>query len=140
MFCLGVSIALDVLAAIFIPLFAFVLNWRLRASKGYALSAAADFVLALMVFDLGALIAHDVFEAAIPSQFFRTFFFAHFVVLFCVSGILWSTVLLHLEHRLVRDYDPEGRQYLGEFPDAHFYLCMGDRRDAAVAPYIPVSL
>jgi hypothetical protein len=113
---------LEVIAATAIPVLAFVLNWRVRSARGYALSAAADFVLALMVFDLGAVIAHDVFEAVIPSAFFRSCFIELFVILFCLSTILWATALLHIEHRLGQDYDFGTRSYLNSAPMGLFLL------------------
>ena len=49
--------AIEATAAAVIPTLAFVLNWRVRAKNGYALSAAADAALAIAAFDLAALVS-----------------------------------------------------------------------------------
>jgi hypothetical protein len=95
---------IEIVAAIVIPALAFTVNWSVRASKGYALSAAADFILAISSFDLAALVAHDTFEKIVREPWFHQQFITIFVSLFCITMILWLLVIMPLEHRMSRNY------------------------------------
>lgn len=68
----------------------FWINWLARMKMGYALSAAADFVLAIAAFDLGAIAAHDVFEQAMTSTLFQKEFVELFLIFAVVTLLAWS--------------------------------------------------
>ena len=108
--------AIEIAAAAAIPLFVFVVNWSMRARHGYALSAAADFALALAAFDLVALIYSQVFAHEVRDEILRTSFVRLMVLFFIVTFIIWLTVFLSLEHRMTEGYDFNLRRYLNGRP------------------------
>jgi hypothetical protein len=95
---------IDILVSIAIPLFAFGLNWQMRVRRGYTISAAADFVLAIAAFDLAALAAHDVFEQAMHQPVFRQNFVPLFLILFVFTAGAWSLCFLPMENKLAGLY------------------------------------
>lgn len=107
---------LEIAASVAIPLFAFFLNWKMREIRGYALSAAADLGLALMAFDLAAIVIHRAFEHVIPTPDFRENLVALFVVFFTVATITWLTLLLPLEHQMSRSYSYQRKRYTSTMP------------------------
>jgi hypothetical protein len=104
------SAVIDVLVSIAIPALAFGANWQIRSKKGYALSAAADFILAIASFDLAALAAHDVFEKTVRDPILREKFVPVFIILFVITMALWAFLFLPLEDKLERVYKitPDG--------------------------------
>ena len=116
---------IEVLAAITVPAFAFGLNWSVRSRNGYALSAAADFVLAIAAFDLIALIYSGTFEEVVRNEVFRHSFIRLIVVLFSVTFFAWFTVFLSLEHKMSEGYDFDLNAYIGERPMGPFLLGWG---------------
>lgn len=92
------DIALTIIVSVLIPLFAFWANWAARRQMGYELSAAADFVLAIFAFDLGAMAAGDVFKQAMHSTIFQKDFYTVFIILFIVTAVAWASGFLRLEH------------------------------------------
>ena len=107
--------AIEVLLAITIPLFAFVVNWRVRVACDYALSSAADFVLAIIAFDLVVAGGSEVFSTVPNSETIREHFTSVFIILFIVSFLMWALGSLPLEHRLSRYYNqsPKRNFYFG---------------------------
>jgi hypothetical protein len=95
---------MSIVLAVGIPATAFSLNWGMRASNGYKRSAAADFVLAIVAFDLSALFAHDVFEKAMHDETFKQNFLPIFGALFMITLIGWSAIFIRLEGALERNY------------------------------------
>jgi hypothetical protein len=113
---------LAVASAILIPVFAYVLNWKMREARGYQLSAAADFVLALMAFDLGALASPEAFKAAMPHSPFLQSFEPLFVCLFCVGLFFWSVALLPLENAMATKFDASSRIYIDGIAKLYFMV------------------
>src|SRR6516162_963001 len=103
---------IEIAAAVAIPLLAFVLNWNLRARNGYALSAAADFALALAAFDLVALVYSNVFAEVMRNKTFQHSFNPLEVTLFALTTITWMTLFLRLEHRMTQGYDFHNKRYI----------------------------
>jgi len=91
---IGVSLA--------IPAFAFWINWVVRLNMGYALSAAADFILAVATFDLGAIAGHHVFEKAMNATVFQRDFVELFICLLIISLVAWWACFLRLEDKITR--------------------------------------
>lgn len=102
---------MEILVAIVIPAFLFSLNWVFRSAKNYAPSAAADFILALMGFDLSSIPAHSLFETAVRSQDVKSQVLGLFIVLFTLSSIMWYTSAVPLEHRILEGYDFQHNKY-----------------------------
>ncbi len=96
---------IEVCAAIAVALFPFVLNWAMRAKHGYALSAAADFALALAAFDLVALIYSQVFSGEVHDPVLKASFVRLMVIFFVVTLGFWVTIFLSLEHKMTEGYD-----------------------------------
>jgi hypothetical protein len=111
---------IEVGAAVAVPLFAFILNWRERARNGYALSAAADFALALAAFDLVALIYGNVFAEVMRNEVFKHSFNPVIVVLFCATLVAWIWIFLSLEHRMTDGYDFRLKRYVAPRPMGAF--------------------
>jgi glycerol uptake facilitator-like aquaporin len=103
MFEIGTSIA--------IPLFVFGLNWAIRQTNGYSLSAASDFILALIAFDLAALVSKEIFEKAIRFTVFKNGYINIFVIFFCVTALLWFTIFLKIERKMLEGYSFSNKRY-----------------------------
>lgn len=86
-----------ILFSVSVPSFAFAANWVARIQMGYELSAAADFVLAIAMFDLSAVGAHDVFEKAMTNTVFQKDFVALFLVFTIGTLFVWFAAFLRLE-------------------------------------------
>jgi hypothetical protein len=110
----------EVAASILIPIFAFGLNWAIRAHENYVLSAAADFVLAIMAFDLAAIAGHETFTKLVGDPSFQRSFVTMFLVFFIATAACWYLVSLPLEHRLSKGYSFEQKRYLRERPTGVF--------------------
>jgi|ERR1700722_2179944 len=117
--------SIEVGAALAVPAFAFVINWNLRARKGYALSAAADFALSMAAFDLVALVYANVFAEVMRNETFHQNFNRIEVFFFCVTAIAWLVVFLPLEHRMTEGYDFARKRYLRGRPMGAFLLGWG---------------
>lgn len=111
---------IEIVSAISVALLPFVLNWAMRARHGYALSAAADFALALAAFDLVALIYSQVFSSQVHDPTLRTSFIRLMVIFFAVTLGFWITVFLSLEHRMTEGYDYARRRYINGRPMGFF--------------------
>jgi hypothetical protein len=117
---------IEIAAAIAIPLLAFVLNWTVRSQKGYALSAAADFALALAAFDLVALLSRNTFIEVMRNETFRQNFNGLEIALFCITLVAWLWPFLRLEHFMTQNYDFRNRCYInGRLPMGSFLLGWG---------------
>jgi hypothetical protein len=101
----------EIAAAIAIPVCAFGLNWRMRTLNNYALSAAADFMLAIVAFDLVALASHDTFEKAVRDSVLQEQFVIMFVVFFAGTTTCWYAISLKLEHEMTRGYSYSRKCY-----------------------------
>jgi predicted membrane channel-forming protein YqfA (hemolysin III family) len=113
---------LEIAAAVLIPLLAFVLNWKVRASKGYMFSAGADLALATAAFDLAAIVDHVNFETVVRLPFFRENFVMMFSLMFCIVLITWLTALLPLEYQVTDGYDRSSRRYTSSRYRAFFVM------------------
>lgn len=120
--CLALAIGWEVVAVLAIPIMAFVINWSLRATRGYSLSAAADFALALAAFDFSAIVAHKSFEKVITDITFRDSVIPMFATLFILTLIAWLIYFLPEEHRLLSRYDPIERKYKSNAPTGQMII------------------
>lgn len=113
---------IEVAAAVAVPTLAFALNWAMRARNGYALSAAADFALALVAFDLVALVYSSVFSEVMRNEVFRQSFIRIIIILFVLTLTTWVTIFLGLEHRMMAGYSFVRRRYVAPRPMGPFLL------------------
>lgn len=113
---------LALLGAVGFPALAFILNWQFRAQKGYALSAAADFVLALIVFDLGAAAGHEIFSTLAPSEVLRHDFALVFLLFFTLSLISWLLYFVRNEQKLAEGYSYRTHKYKAGPPMKDFLI------------------
>lgn len=102
--------ALAISECVCVAVFVFVLNWQARRWLKYDLTAAADFVLAILAFDFTAMIAGDGFSAAVRSGWFREHFVTVMGLLFIVTFIAWSLGSLRLEKVLDDHYGVPGER------------------------------
>ena len=108
--------------AVIIPLGFFGLNWSYRAVKGYALSSAADFALAIAAFDIAMITAHKAFEKIVPHPDVQLLFVEIFTILTFVTLALWAKLFLYLEDRMTKQYDNEKGRYYPRFPVGSFFI------------------
>jgi len=83
--------------AIVIPSLGFLLNFIGRLKARYPLSASADWVLLLIVFDAVAIVAKSDFEPFVQALFLREAFLAVFMTLLILTIILWLITIMHVE-------------------------------------------
>ena len=119
------SVIIEMTAAITIPALLFALNWKIRESKGYALSAAADFALAIAAFDLAMIAANQSFEQIVPDPTFRVNFVLIFIISMCFTLLIWMTILLPVENIMAKRYDHDSSTYRQERPVAYLFLSWG---------------
>jgi hypothetical protein len=108
--------------AIIIPIAVFVANWIYRSNKKYSKTAAGDFILAVLIFDGGAVTSSDQFQPFIKDPLLRTIVIDWHVCAAIVGGLLWAAILKWGEPRVANYYkvDPPWRQ---DFPFIAFSLC-----------------
>jgi hypothetical protein len=110
--------------AIGVPLAVFTANWVHRSRQSYAQTAAADFILAIGVFDLAVMIASQDFEPFLRSQSLRPLVvYWHFIAGFA-SALVWLGIVKWGEPVLARYYEGRRAYYRTEdFPFAVFFIC-----------------
>ena len=124
---------ITILVSIAVPALAFWINWVARLRLGYALSAAAAFVLAIAAFDAAAICAHGVFEQAMPNTVFQQNFVQLFFVLTVFTLIVWQQWFLRLEDGLGKlQALPVTRTNEVQKKSILAWLCVG----AVMAPHV----
>jgi hypothetical protein len=125
--------AFDIAVMVTMSVTIFLTNWGVRARNGYTLSAAADFALALMGFDLAAAIASNSFENMFHNAILNANRVAVFVCLSLVALACWAGALLKIEYAIARQFDPWQETYrsgaattwaIGAQTLAGFLLCL----------------
>ena len=78
--------------AVVIPLAVFSANWIWRCNKGYSQTAAADFILGMLIFDTTAVVAGTDFAPFMRStELVPLITYWHFTVGF-VSALVWWAI------------------------------------------------
>lgn len=113
---------LEIAVIVLVPVCSFSLNWSVRSSNNYVLSAAADFILALVAFDLTALASYSAFKKVVSDSALQDWFGLVFVGLFCVTVLAWLWFFLPLEQRMVRGYSYDEGRYVSNKPTGIFVL------------------
>jgi hypothetical protein len=93
--------AIKIIEAAIIPIALFVLNMRARKFMHYTESAATDFVLAIIGFDVAAIAASDVFSNAMHDTIFKQNAVGLFIIMGLGGLILWCTFFLSQEKKLI---------------------------------------
>jgi hypothetical protein len=117
------EIAKVAIVAVLIPLAVFTANWIHRSHKGYAQTAAADFILAIVIFDLAVIVASQDFEPFLRSPVLRpVIVYWHFVAAF-LSGLLWAGIVRWGEPAMARFYEMKIVYQRTSFPVGTFLTC-----------------
>jgi hypothetical protein len=109
-------------ATVVIPISVFSFNWWLRSHKGYAQSAAADFLLAVLIFDAALVVTAKDFEPFVRSAQLRPIVVYWHVVAFVLTAGLWALILENGEAALVKYYEVRRPRDRGPFPWGPFIL------------------
>jgi len=118
-----VEIAKMATAAVAVPLAVFSANWIHRSQMGYSQTAAADFILAIVIFDaVVVLTAHD-FEPFLRSPELRPVMaYWHFVA-GVISGLVWAGIIRFGEPKLALYYELKHSPLRPRFPGFTFLFC-----------------
>jgi hypothetical protein len=106
--------------AILVPATVFGFNWWIRRREQYAQTAAADFILAMLIFDAAAVIASKDFEPMLRSpELAEVISYWHcFIGVLC--GLAWLGIVNWGEPALEHYYRHRGTS---RFPIGKFSLC-----------------
>jgi hypothetical protein len=106
--------------AIVVPLGVFAANWAFRHRNGYAQTAAADLILAVLIFDGGAVAASEALEPFVRNADLRSIMVGFHMSIAVIGGFIWWAILTWGEPAVTEYYEASG---LGRFPFVSFALC-----------------
>jgi len=86
--------------AVMVPFSVFVTNWIVRHKKGYSITAPADFLLAVMIFDLGVLCTIQEASEFVQYAEFKTITAQWHVLMFILSCAVWYVIVTKPEQIL----------------------------------------
>ena len=112
-----------VTATVVIPIGVFGANWFHRAQNGYTQTAAADFLLAVLIFDAALVITAKEFEPFVRNPELRTITQYWHVGAFVVSGAIWMSIVRWGEPALAAYYRYVRPHSRPAFPWIAFALC-----------------
>jgi hypothetical protein len=108
--------------AVVVPLVVFMANWAWRFEKGYSQTAAADFILAMLIFDISAVLASKDFVPFMRApSLIPLITYWHFLVA-CLSCSAWWGIAKWGEPVLEGYYDRKAGSGK-RFPFGPFFLC-----------------
>jgi hypothetical protein len=116
--------------AVVVPLAVFSANWAYRHRNGYAQTAAADFILAVLIFDGGVVAASEAVEPLVRNVDLRTIIVGYHMSIAVLGGLVWWAIVTWAEPALARYYEA-GKEV--HFPFVPMVLCW-------IAVFILVSL
>jgi hypothetical protein len=109
--------------SVLVPLAAFSANWVHRSQKGYAQTSAADFLIAVFIFDSTVVLASGDFEPFIRAPELRPLItYWHFVIAF-ISGLFWVGIIRWGEPALAAYYQHKRPRNPPSFPILSFLIC-----------------
>lgn len=109
--------------AVLVPLAVFSANWIHRSRMGYSQTASADFVLAVIIFDVVVVLTSQEFEPFLRSPELRPIIgYWHFTIAF-IAGLIWAGILKFGEPPLAAYYEGVGARKKGSFPAVTFVFC-----------------
>jgi hypothetical protein len=119
----SIELAKMVIVGVFIPLGFFAGNWYLRAEKGYAQTAAADLIVAIVIFDAVVTVASQDFEPFLRAPVLVPLIrYWHFFIAL-VAGSLWVAITKWGEPAVARYYEAKTSYYKTSFPFGTFLAC-----------------
>jgi len=109
--------------ALVVPLSVFAANWIYRGRKEYNQTAAADLILALIIFDATVGLSAKDFEGFVrtPELLPLLNYCAYGAAV--VAGLMWCAIGAWGEPALARYYRERGWQRHRRFPYGTFLLC-----------------
>jgi hypothetical protein len=109
--------------AVIVPLAVFSANWIHRSRMGYSQTAAADFLLAIIIFDAVVVLTAQDFEPFLRSPQLRPVMaYWHFIAAF-LSGLAWAGIVKFGEPALASYYKLRDTPLRTTFPGFTFLWC-----------------
>ncbi|MGO9173566.1 MAG: hypothetical protein ACLP7P_16610 [Rhodomicrobium sp.] len=110
--------------AVFLPLGAFIANWLYRGKFDYNQTAAADFLLAVMLFDASVVATSGEFEPFVKNEQLRSAVIIWHIFLGIIGGLTWLLITRWGEPKLVYYYESRRkRPPRPEFPWYAYIIC-----------------
>jgi hypothetical protein len=106
--------------AVLVPVASFIGNGAYRYAKGYQQTAAADFLIAVVVFDAAVISATDAFKPFVRDPELRTVIVNWHLAMVVLSALFWMGILAWLEPSLEGYYEESKIPIDVSFPVLHF--------------------
>ncbi len=120
---ISLEVAKTATLAVMVPLAVFTANWVHRSNKGYPQTAAADFLLGVLIFDATVILATDDFKPFLRSEELREMIaYWHFIIAF-VAGLIWVGIVRWAEPMFAAYYEKESITARRKFPIFTFITC-----------------
>lgn len=119
----SLAVAKAATLGVVVPLSVFTANWVHRSNKGYPQTAAADFLLGVLIFDASVVLATSDFSPFVQSGYLREMIgYWHFVIAF-ISGLVWLAIVKWGEPVFERYYGTAKEAGRRRFPIFTFLAC-----------------
>jgi hypothetical protein len=82
-----------IVPTVVVPMAVFGVNWTYRANRGYAQTAASDFILAVLIFDGGVVAVSQEFEPFIRHPELRHIIVYWHMTIAVIGGAIWWCIL-----------------------------------------------
>jgi hypothetical protein len=109
--------------AIVIPLVVFGANWAFRQRNGYALTASADFILAVLIFDGTVVSSSETFTQFVQNAELRATVVNYHLLFAALGCLLWWAIAQWCERPLAAYYEEGSGLGGASFPIVAFALC-----------------
>jgi hypothetical protein len=110
--------------AVVVPLLVFSANWTYRHRKGYDQTAAADFILAVLVFDGGVVAASEAMEPFVRNVDLRTIIVGYHMFTAAIACGVWWVIVTWAEPASAEYYETDGGAYLRIVPIALSWMAV----------------
>jgi hypothetical protein len=107
--------------SVIVPLGVFGANWAVRYKSGYAQTAASDFLLAVIIFDLVAITTAKDVEPFVQAPELREIIVQWHVAIFLIGALFWWLIAQFGEPKMAAYY--AARRNKPNWPMAIFSLC-----------------
>jgi hypothetical protein len=89
--------------SVIVPLGLFVVNWIVRYNRDYSITAPADFLLAVMIFDFGVLCAMPEVNTFVHYVAFTTITAQWHIFMLFLSGTIWY-IIVAKSNNIINNY------------------------------------